>query len=284
MADQVNAPTLGFIGFGNMAQAMAKGLVEAGALPGARIYATAAHFDKLQASTAALGAHACEDARGVVEASDFVVVAVKPHLVASVLEPVRDALAAPGKAVISVAAGCGFDFYEGVLAPGTHHLSTIPNTPIAVGAGVVACEQRHSLSEGELAAFEDLFGQVALIEWVDGKLLSTASAIAGCGPAFAAMFLEALGDAGVKHGLPRAAAYRLAAQMMMGTAKLHLETGTHPGAMKDAVCSPGGTTIKGVASLEKDAFRGAVINAIDAIEGRFPPHRADGPGAPRPSP
>ena len=250
MADQVNAPTLGFIGFGNMAQAMAKGLVEAGALPGARIYATAAHFDKLQASTAALGAHACEDARGVVEASDFVVVAVKPHLVASVLEPVRDALAAPGKAVISVAAGCGFDFYEGVLAPGTHHLSTIPNTPIAVGAGVVACEQRHSLSEGELAAFEDLFGQVALIEWVDGKLLSTASAIAG-----------------VKHGLPRAAAYRLAAQMMMGTAKLHLETGTHPGAMKDAVCSPGGTTIKGVASLEKDAFRGAVINAIDAIEG-----------------
>ena len=228
MADQVNAPTLGFIGFGNMAQAMAKGLVEAGALPGTRIYATAAHFDKLQASTAALGAHACEDARGVVKASDFVVVAVKPHLVASVLEPVRDALAAPGKAVISVAAGCGFDFYEGVLAPGTHHLSTIPNTPIAVGAGVVACEQRHSLSEGELAAFEDLFGQVALIEWVDGKLLS---------------------------------------QMMMGTAKLHLETGTHPGAMKDAVCSPGGTTIKGVASLEKDAFRGAVINAIDAIEG-----------------
>ena len=163
MADQVNAPTLGFIGFGNMAQAMAKGLVEAGALPGARIYATAAHFDKLQASTAALGAHACEDARGVVEASDFVVVAVKPHLVASVLEPVRDALAAPGKAVISVAAGCGFDFYEGVLAPGTHHLSTIPNTPIAVGAGVVACEQRHSLSDEELQAFENLFGQVALM-------------------------------------------------------------------------------------------------------------------------
>ena len=81
------------------------------------------------------------------------------------------------------------------------------------------------------------------------------------------MFLESLGDAGVKHGLPRATAYRLAAQMMMGTAKLHLETGTHPGAMKDAVCSPGGTTIKGVAALEKDGFRGCVIDAIDAIEG-----------------
>ena len=81
------------------------------------------------------------------------------------------------------------------------------------------------------------------------------------------MFLESLGDAGVKHGLPRATAYRLAAQMMMGTSKLHLETGTHPGAMKDAVCSPGGTTIKGVAALEKDGFRGCVIDAIDAIEG-----------------
>ena len=139
---------------------------------------------------------------------------------------------------------------------------------IAVGAGVIACEQRHSLTDEELEAFENLFGRIALIEWVDGKLLSTASSIAGCGPAFAAMFLESLGDAGVKHGLPRATAYRLAAQMMMGTAKLHLETGTHPGAMKDAVCSPGGTTIKGVAALEKDGFRGCVIDAIDAIEGK----------------
>ena len=136
-----------------------------------------------------------------------------------------------------------------------------------MGAGVIACEQRHSLADEELEAFENLFGRIALIEWVDGKLLSTASSIAGCGPAFAAMFLESLGDAGVKHGLPRATAYRLAAQMMMGTAKLHLETGTHPGAMKDAVCSPGGTTIKGVAALEKDGFRGCVIDAIDAIEG-----------------
>lgn len=258
--------TLGFIGFGNMARAMAKGLVESGSLPGERIYATAAHFDKLQANVEPLGAHACETAREVVEASDFVVIAVKPYLVETVVEPVRDLLA--DKVVISVAAGCDFAFFEGVLAPGTHHLSTIPNTPIAVGAGVIACERANSLSDGELAAFTQLFEPIALLETVESAQLSTASSIAGCGPAFAAMFLEALGDAGVKHGLPRAAAYRLAAQMMAGTAKLHLETGEHPGAMKDAVCSPGGTTIKGVASLEKDGFRGAVINAIDAIASR----------------
>ena len=97
-----------------------------------------------------------------------------------------------------------------------------------------------------------------------GHLLSVASALAGCGPAFAAMFLEALADGGVKNGLPRQTAYRLAAQMMAGTAELHLATGTHPGVMKDAVCSPGGTTIKGVAALENAGMRGAVMRAVDA--------------------
>ncbi len=265
MADTTSSIELGFIGFGNMAQAMAQGLVDSGALSGEHIHACAGHFDKLQASAEKLGVNAYREAAEVVRASDFVVLAVKPYLIEQVVEPVRDLLA--DKAVISVAAGRDFAFYEGVLAPNSRHLSTIPNTPIAVGAGVIACEQRHSLTDEQLQTFENLFGRIALIEWVDGKLLSTASSIAGCGPAFAAMFLESLGDAGVKHGLPRATAYRLAAQMMMGTAKLHLETGTHPGAMKDAVCSPGGTTIKGVAALEKDGFRGCVIDAIDAIEG-----------------
>ena len=266
MADTTSSIELGFIGFGNMAQAMAQGLVDSGALSGEHIHACAGRFDKLQATAEKLGVNAYREAAEVVETSDFVVLAVKPYLIEQVVEPVRELLA--DKAVISVAAGRDFAFYEGALAPNSRHLSTIPNTPIAVGAGVIACEQRHSLADEELEAFENLFGQIALIEWVDGKLLSTASSIAGCGPAFAAMFLESLGDAGVKHGLPRATAYRLAAQMMMGTAKLHLETGTHPGAMKDAVCSPGGTTIKGVAALEKDGFRGCVIDAIDAIEGK----------------
>lgn len=263
MADTANLE-LGFIGFGNMAQAMAKGLVNSGILSGVHIHTCAAHFDKLQATTEKLGVNAYREAAEVVCASNFVILAVKPYLIEQVVEPVRDLLA--NKVVISVAAGRDFAFYEEILAPNTHHLSIIPNTPIAVGAGVMACEQQHSLTDDELQAFENLFSQIALIEWVDGKLLSTASALAGCGPAFAAMFLEALGDGGVKHGLPRATAYRLAAQMMLGTAKLHLETNTHPGAMKDAVCSPGGTTIKGVSALEKNGFRGALIDAIDAID------------------
>lgn len=258
---------IGFIGFGNMAQAMARGLVRHGEVDGGRISACAAHFGKLEKSCAEIDAKALNTPEDVARASDIVVVAVKPYLVTDVLAPAVESGALAGKAVVSVAAGLGFDFYDQLLGAGSHHLSTIPNTPIAVGAGVIACERRHSLAEDELAAFTDLFEPISLIEWVDGKLLSTASAVAGCGPAFAAMFIEALGDAGVRHGLPRATAYRLAAQMMAGTAKLHLETGEHPGAMKDAVCSPGGTTIKGVEALEQAGFRGAVMGAIDAIAG-----------------
>lgn len=253
---------IGFIGFGNMAQAMAKGLVEHAGFDGGRITACAAHFDKLEASCKPLGVNAVHTPAEVAEASDLVIVAVKPYMVADVLTPAREALA--GKAVVSVAAGLLFDFYEDLLGAGSHHLSTIPNTPIAVGCGVIACEQKHSLSDDEWETFTGLFGGIALIEPVAGHLLSTASAVAGCGPAFAAMFLESLADGGVKNGLPRATAYRLAAQMMAGTAQLHLATGTHPGAMKDAVCSPGGTTIKGVAALEAAGLRNALISAVDA--------------------
>ena len=124
------------------------------------------------------------------------------------------------------------------------------------------------MSADEFAAFEQLFSKSALIQPVESHLLSVAGTVAGCSPAFISMFLEALGDAGVKHGLPRALAYRLAGQALCGTGKMHVETGTHPGAMKDAVCSPGGTTIKGVSALEHHGFRSAVIDAIDAIEGR----------------
>ena len=138
MAGTSSSIELGFIGFGNMAQAMAQGLVNSGALSGEHIHACAGHFDKLQATAEKLGVNAYREAAEVVEASDFVVLAVKPYLIEQVVEPVRELLA--DKAVISVAAGRDFAFYEGALAPNSRHLSTIPNTPIAVGAGVIACE------------------------------------------------------------------------------------------------------------------------------------------------
>ncbi len=169
---------------------------------------------------------------------------------------------------MSVAAGVTFDDYERMLLPGTAHLSTVPNTPVAVGEGIIVCERRDSLSEAQRAAVEELLSHVGMLFRVDTPLLGVAGTVCGCGPAFVAMFIEALGDAAVKHGIPRADAYRMASRMLAGTARLQLETDRHPGAMKDDVCSPGGTTIVGVAELERRGFRAAVIDAVDAIEGK----------------
>ena len=257
---------LGFVGFGNMAQAIAKGLIGAGVLPGSQMYACAAHFDKLQRTAGELGIHPMATAQEVVEHSDWVILAVKPYLIEQVVAPVAQLLA--GKVVVSVAAGWTLERYQQILPQGTHCICTVPNTPVAVGEGIFVCEQSHSLSEQEFAQFEQLFSPIALIEMIDTKHLSAAGTLSGCTPAFTAMYLEALSDAGVKYGLTRAASYRIAAKMLCGTGKLYLQTGTHPGAMKDAVCSPGGTTIRGVSALEKAGFRGAVIGAIDEIEGK----------------
>lgn len=255
---------LGLIGYGNMAQAIAKGLVCKQVLDPSCIYACAAHYDKLCNNAQALGIHAMKSAHEVIAHSDIVLLAVKPQKIEEVLLPIKEAL--KGKTVISIVAGYPYERYLPLLAEGTHHLSTIPNTPVAVGEGIFICENKHSLSEEELHTFQTLFSAISLVEFVDSAQFSIAGTLGGCTPAFTAMYMEALGDAGVKHGMTRESAYRIAAQMIIGTGALYLSQLLHPGALKDAICSPGGTTIKGVAALEKDGFRGAIIDAIDAIE------------------
>ena len=255
---------VGFIGFGNMAQALAAGLAASGALQPGQIGACARDRAKLHRNTEPHGFLAFDDAAGVAGFADVVVVAVKPYQVEAVLAPVKGMLA--GKVVVSVAAGMTFDRYEELLAPGTHHLSTNTYTPGAVCDGFVGCEGLHSLSEAEWQSVQALLSHVGLVVTVDTACLGIAGTVCGCGPAFVAMFIEALADAAVKHGIVRADAYRMASQMVVGTGKLQLATGQHPAVMKDAVCSPGGTTIVGVAELERKRFRGAVIDAIDAIQ------------------
>lgn len=257
---------IAFIGFGNMADAIAEGLIRSGAVLPQNITACAAHFDRLSQKAAAMGINAVGSAREAAAKGDIVVIAVKPYQVEQVIGPICAGLS--GKLVVSIAAGWDFARLEALVSGKAHHISTIPNTPVAVCAGVIAAEDRHSLDEAELALFNEVFGSIGLVESVKTEQLSIAGTIAGCSPAYAAMFIEALGDAGVKHGLARETAYRLAAKMLEGTGRLCVERKLHPAAMKDAVCSPGGTTIKGVASLERDGFRGAVIAAIDAAEGK----------------
>lgn len=257
---------VGFIGFGNMAQAIAYGLIARGALDGGQIYTCAKDYDKLIRNTLDYGIHACRDAAETAEASDIVFICVKPYMVEAVVRPIAEIL--QKKIVLSVAAGVLFADYEKILLPGTHHLSTLPNTPVSVGEGVFICEEKHSLNDDEWETVHQLLSAISLVQTVPAEHMSIAGTISGCGPAFANMFIEALGDAGVLHGLSRSQAYNLAGQMLAGTGKMLVESGKHPGALKDAVCSPGGTTIKGVAALERSGFRAAVINAIDAIEGK----------------
>ena len=233
-------PTIGFIGYGNMAQAIAEGLVNAGVVNGGDIVACAAHYDKLERNAAKLGAKAVRTAAQVAEAADMVVIAIKPYQIETVLAPIIDQLAQENTIVVSIAAGWDLNKFRDLFG--------------------TSFEQAHT------ETFESLFSSISLIERVDTAHMGIGMCIAGCAPAFTDMYIEALGDAGVKYGLQRATAYRLAAKMVEGVGALYLANETHPGAMKDAVCSPGGTTIRGVASLEESAFRGAVIKAVDAIE------------------
>lgn len=198
---------VGFIGFGNMAQALARGFVRTGALSPDRIGACARDAAKLRRNTEPHGFRAFGCAEEVAAFADVVIVAVKPHQVEPVVVPIRERLA--GRIVVSVAAGVTFDDYERMLLPGTAHLSTVPNTPVAVGEGIIVCERRDSLSEGQRAAVEELLSHVGMLFRVDTPLLGVAGTVCGCGPAFVAMFIEALGDAAVKHGIPRADAYRM---------------------------------------------------------------------------
>ncbi|EJW95457.1 pyrroline-5-carboxylate reductase, partial [gut metagenome] len=223
---------LGFIGFGNMATAMADGFLRSGVISPERLGAASRRFDVLTAKTEARGMKAFQTTEALVAWADVVIVAVKPHLVESVLAPLAPLLAQ--KVVLSVAVNLLFETYEKILPAGTRHLSLLPNTPVAVNEGISLCEATNSLGE-DREVIASLLSALGLCEFVDTHTMSAAGTLSGCGPAFAALFIEALSDGAVKHGVPRQLAMSLASQMLAGTAKLQLATGMHPGAMKDAV-------------------------------------------------
>lgn len=254
---------IAFIGFGNMASAMAQGLIHSGKIRPEQIGASAKHFEPLSEKAVAFGVRAFKTNEAAASWADVIVLAVKPNLVKAVIEPIKDVLSR--KIVLSVAVNILFDDYEALLPCGTEHLSLLPNTPVRVNEGVLLCEARHSLTKDHEALVTDLLTLLGLVLQTDSAKMKAAGVISGCGPAYVAMFIEAMADGAVLHGIARDTALKLAAQTLVGTARLHLVTGTHPDAMKDAVCSPGGTTIVGVAALEKTGFRGSVIGAVDAV-------------------
>lgn len=258
---------IGFIGYGNMGQAMASGWVKKGKINPKNIYASARDFNKLQKNCDLLGIQPLKDSKELVQKVDLVILAVKPYQIEAVIKPLKETL--QNKMLLSVAAGFTFEMFTDLLPKDTHHISSIPNTPVSIGEGITIIEKTHSLNQEEYQVVTELLEKLGLVQAIETKELSTAGTLAGCGPAFASIFIEALADGAVKYGLSRKEAYQLASQMLVGTGKMQLETKDHPGEMKDQVTSPGGTTIKGVSALEEKGFRHAVIAAFDAIEGEL---------------
>ena len=255
--------SLGFIGMGNMAQALAQGFIASGALKGERVFAYAPHQEKLRANAERIGFQPVASLTELAAAADTLVMACKPYQIESVVAELGDALS--GKALVSIAAGWDFVRYESVLPQSTRFQFVMPNTPAMVREGVLLFEEKTSLEKAERQELMDLFSTVGVVEVVPSRLMSAAGTVTGCGPAFVDLMIEAYADAAVKYGVPRDQAYALVAQMVKGSAALALETEEQPGVLKDAVCSPGGTTIRGVCSLEEDGFRAACIHSIDAI-------------------
>lgn len=253
--------TIAFIGCGNMGQAILGGLLDSGQIAAGNIHVytpTAANVVRLQQQYGIIPAASAQEA---VQAADIVIVAVKPHIILNILQPIA-AYLPPQALVVSVAAGISLAQLAGVLGADCKIIRAMPNTPARVNAAMTSVSPSACVSEQETAQTLDLFRCCGVAEQVDESLIHAVGAVSGSSPAFVYLFIEAMSDAAVLGGMPRQKAYRFAAQAVMGAAKMVLESDLHPGALKDQVCSPGGTTIEGIKALEDGKMRYAVMNAI----------------------
>lgn len=254
---------IGFIGMGNMAKAIASGFIASKKIQKEDIFAFAPNQEKLKKNASEIGFVPCESILSLVDLCDVFIMACKPYQIEGVISEIKEKLF--GKVLVSVAAGWSYERFHEILGDNVRIQCIMPNTPAMVGEGVMLFEKENSLTAGELKEIKNLFSSLGIIEELPTNLMGIGGAISGCGPAFIDLIIESYADAAVKYGISRQTAYKIVSQTMLGSAKLQLETGTHPGALKDAVCSPGGTTIRGVDSLEKNGLRGICISSIDAI-------------------
>jgi pyrroline-5-carboxylate reductase len=257
---------IGFLGAGAMGEALAGGLVAAG-VPRDGIQLADPDAARREVVAKTLGVGTCADNAALVASSDVVVLAVKPGLVAQVLS--QDGVASARPLWISIAAGVSLAKLAAALPPGARLVRAMPNTPALVRAGATAWVANAAATPDDHGVAQALF-ECAGFAWEapDESLLDAVTGLSGSGPAYVFVFLEALADAGVRVGLPRDAAQRLAIETVLGAALLARETGVHPAQLKDRVTSPGGTTIAGLARLEAAGFRAALLDAVEAATRR----------------
>ena len=250
---------LGILGFGNMGSAIAEGALLKGVVKAGNVYVyNRSNPAMLRAEE--LGFNTVSSENELWESSDIILLAVKPQYMQEALSAVKETT--EPKAVISVAAGLTVERLREMMPGPARILRTMPNTPVMVGEGITALCEGSDLTEDELEFAEDIFNSIGLTQWIREEDINAIGALSGGAPAYAAMFIEALADGGVKCGLKRDVSYKLAAQTLLGAAKMILDLDLHPAQLKDMVTSPKGTTIEAVEALEKGGFRYAVMDAV----------------------
>ena len=256
-------PKIGFVGAGKMASALAQGFVRSGLVSAGELVANDVAQAAREDFARTVGARVLASNLEVASCATVIVLAVKPPQIRPVLIELSAALT-PDHLVVSIAAGMPLSALEACLRPGTRVVRVMPNTPTLVGAGASAFACGRGASRDDAALVQRLFAATGTVCEVAEAQLDAVTGLSGSGPAYGFLIIEALSDGGVAAGLARDIALRLAAQTMLGAARMVLETGLHPCALRDMVTSPGGTTIEGLHELEKGRVRAALINAVRA--------------------
>lgn len=254
---------IGFIGLGNMATAIIGGLLSKGNITPDKIIGSDKTEESKRKAEESFGIRIAADNRQAAEESDVLFLAVKPQFLSAALQGVRDVIN-KDTVIISIAAGKTISWLEQELGEDHKIIRCMPNTPALVGEGCTGVCANGRVSEEETAYSVSLMESFGRASLVPEHLMDAVGAVSGSSPAYVFMLIEAMADAGVEAGMPRKQAYEFAAQAVYGSAKLVLESGKHPGELKDMVCSPGGTTIQGVRVLEEKGMRGAVMDALAA--------------------
>lgn len=254
---------IGFIGCGNMGSAIIGGIIKSKLCKAELIFASDKNETFRKNLEEEYGIKTFDDNKEVVKNSDILILSVKPQIYKIVIDEIRD-LVSNETIIVTIAAGISINKAEELFNKDVKLVRTMPNTPALVGEGMSAVCPNKNVTREELELVKTIFNSFGKCEELEEKYFDGFIGISGSLPAYVFMFIEALGDAGVKHGIPRDKAYRIASQAVLGSAKMALETGKHPAALKDMVCSPAGTTIDAVCALEENGFRYAIIDAVDA--------------------
>jgi pyrroline-5-carboxylate reductase len=258
----IKGKKVGFVGAGNMGEALIKGLTEASLVPAEAIYATDVRLERMRELDRQYGIQVASSNPELVRQADVVILAVKPQIIEPVLREIAAAVTRR-KLVISIAAGVSIAKLRSGLGKDARLIRVMPNTPALVLEGVTAIAKSDGLEPGDLDTAGEIFSAVGRVVVLDEELMDAVTGLSGSGPAYVAVVIESLADGGVRMGLDRITAMTLATQTVLGAAKLLLETGLHPGALKDMVSSPGGTSIAGIAALEEGGIRTTFIKAVE---------------------